>query len=50
MKRLRVSIDGVLRVHIKRILKGGLNGRTEREVVIRLLCEKLRELMPRPYR
>lgn len=46
MKRLNVSIDGALRVHLKRLVKQGLNGRTEREVVIRLLCEKLRELRP----
>jgi len=46
MKPLRISIDGTLRVHLKRLLKQGLNGRTEREVVIRLLCEKLRELRP----
>lgn len=50
MKRLKVSIDGTLRVHLKRIVKEGLNGNTEREVVIRLLCEKLRELMPEKLR
>jgi hypothetical protein len=50
MKPLRISIDGTLRVHIKRLLKQGLNGRTEREVVIRLLCEKLRELQPQIVR
>jgi len=50
MKRLSISIDGALRVHLKRLVKGGLNGRTEREVVIRLLCEKLRELQPRDVR
>lgn len=47
MKALPISIPGALRPHIKRILKQGLSGRTEREVVISLLCEKLRELMPR---
>lgn len=47
MKPLSISIPGALRPHIKRLLKQGLNGRTEREVVIRLLCEKLRELQPR---
>ena len=50
MKRLKISIDGALRTHIKRLLKQGLNGRTEREVVIRLLCEKLRELQPTDVR
>ena len=50
MKPLRISIDGALRSHIKRLLKEGLNGRTEREVVIRLLCEKLRELLPEKMR
>ena len=43
MKPLRMSIPGVIRTHIKRLLKQGLNGSTEREVVMRLLCEKLRE-------
>ena len=50
MRPIRMSIPGALRPHIKRLLKQGLNGRTEREVVMRLLCEKLRELQPPPRR
>ena len=50
MKPLRMSIPGAIREHLKRVLKQGLNGRTEREVAMRLLCEKLRDLQPPPRR
>lgn len=45
-----MSIPGAIRVHLKRVLKQGLNGSTEREVAMRLLCEKLRELQPQVVR
>ena len=50
MKPLRMSIPGSIRTHLKRLLKEGLNGKTEREVAMRLLCEKIRELQPRIVR
>lgn len=43
MKPLRMSIPGVIRQHMKPLLKRGLNGNTEREIAMRLLCDKLRE-------
>lgn len=46
MKPLRMSIPGAIRPHLKRLMRDGLNGKTEREVAMRLLCEKLRELQP----
>mgnify|MGYP001616025532 CR=1 FL=1 len=45
MKPLRMNIPPRLRPHLLRLLKGGLNGNTERQVAIRLIEEKLRETL-----
>jgi len=47
MKPLRMTIPPRLRPHLIRLLKGGLNGATERQVALRLIEEKLRELKQR---
>jgi len=44
MKALRLTIPPRLRPHLIRLLKEGLNGATERQVAIRLIEERLRDL------
>jgi len=44
MKPLRMTIPPRLRPHLIRLLKGGLNGATERQIALRLIEEKLRDL------
>jgi hypothetical protein len=42
-----MTIPPRLRPYLIRILKQGLNGNTERQVVVRLIEEKLREIVAR---
>jgi len=44
MKPLRMTIPPRLRPHLIRLLKQGLSGSTERQVAIRLIEERLRDI------
>lgn len=50
MKALRMTIPPRLRPHLKRLLKQGLSGNTERQVALRLIEERLRDSAPQSQR